>query len=282
MSNLVNRSRRTQERNRQSRKVNRMSYRIQKGGAPTEYNIYLNYIVQNRRDIYKNNGKIYRTKINEQQEYAMFNSLDSVKRNIDDGIKYQNIDLVSLKQLDKSYSSTSLFGVYFHFVLHIIDNQSLPYEQFRNLLKDFMDDNNEFETLEFSQWDKLNEINDYKVDNKYYEIVEAGSIPVPEPSPTAQTEVYEAAPPMLSPPTEVYEAAPKKRVKSIRKVSNNKRNCVQKNYNIKTKRGSRYSVTRCILSYDPNVDDTNNCKWNKPTDRCRKVSRRKKKTNISY
>jgi len=290
MSNLVNRSRRTQQRNRQSRKVNRKSSRRQKGGAPTEYNIYLNYIVENRRDIYKNNGKIYTTKINEQQEHAMFDSLDSVKRNIDDGVKYQNINLVSLKQLDKSYSSTSLFGVYFHFVLHIIDTQSLPYEQLRNLLKDFMDDNNEFETLEFSQRDELNDYNDYKVDNKYYEIVGAGSTPVPEPTPTPPTEVYEAAPPIPIAPTEVYEAvppipiaptktnqaAPKKRVKSIQKVSNNKRNCVQKNYNIKTKRGSRYSVTRCILSYDPNVNDTDNCKWNKPTDRCRKVSRRKK------
>jgi hypothetical protein len=310
MSNLVNRSRRTHQRNRQSRRVNRNSSRRQKGGAPTEYSIYFNYIVENRRDIYNNNGKIYTTKINIEQEHAMFDSFDTVKRNVDDGIKYQNINLVSLKQLDMSYSSASLFGVYYHFVLNIIDTQSLPYEQLKNLLKDFMDDTNDFETLEFSQWDKLNDNNDYKVDNKYYEIVQGGSTSVTPPTPTTPTQVNESEPAQLPPPTQVNESVPaqlppptqvnvsepaqpplpiqvnvsvparqsvnvpKKRVKSIQKVSNNKRNCVQKNYNIKTKRGSRYSVTRCILSYDPNVNDTDNCKWNKPTDRCRKVSRR--------
>jgi len=280
MSNLVNRSRRTHQRNRQSRKVNRNRFRRQKGGAPTEYSIYFNYIVENRRDIYNNNGKIYTTKINEKQEHAMFDSFDTVKRNVDDGVKYQNIDLVSLKQLDLSYSSTSLFGVYYHFVLNIIVTQTLPYEQLKNLLKDFMDDTNDFETLEFSQWDELNDSNDYKVDNKYYEIVEAGSISVPTPTPPAQVNESVTAQPPL--PTQVNVSVtarqsvdvPRKSVKSIQTYYNNRNGCVQKNYNIKTKTGSRYSVNRCVLSYDPNVDDTNNCRWNKPTSRCRKVSRR--------
>jgi hypothetical protein len=69
-------------------------------------------------------------------------------------------------------------------------------------------------------------------------------------------------------------ATPKKSVRSIQRVSGESRACVQKNYNIKTKAGSQYSVDRCILSDDPNVNDTDNCMWNPPTGRCRKVSRR--------
>jgi len=363
MSNLVYRSRRTQQRNRQSRKLNGNRSRRQKGGAPTEYTIYFNYIVYNRRNIYNNNGKIYITKINEQQEHAMFDSFDTIKRNIDDGIKYQNINLVSLKQLHKSYKSVSYFGVYYHFVLNVIDTQSLPYEQLKNLLKDFMDDNNNFETLEFSQMKELNDSNDYKVDNKYYEVVRAGSTTLPPPPPPPPTvvninknvntsflsgkdgslcnglksekdcvgnpsvrkvcqwmpktkhcqrkaslgsAVFSAdskkslddkeqsrltsareeylqsrkssgdvvSSDTMSSESQASLAAPKKSLKSISRVSTESRACVQKNYYIKTKAGSQYSVDRCILSDDPNVNDTDNCMWNAPTGRCRKVSRR--------
>jgi hypothetical protein len=88
------------------------------------------------------------------------------------------------------------------------------------------------------------------------------------------TKISESQASLAAPARQSVAVAPKKSIKSIPRVSTENRACVQKNYNIKTKAGSQYSVNRCILSDDPNVNDTDNCMWNPPTGRCRKVSRR--------
>ena len=273
MSNLVNRSRRNHQRNRQSRKVNRnrSTRQIcnQQGGNNVEVSIYCN-LTLNRRDAASIlTRKLTTSELMDAQAYVE-QSFKTFKNPIDSSEEVANMlkaaTKYNLEQLSSPYKK-------FHFVINLTMSETDAHQLVNQQIVDKILDDMGQETFSFEQGTDYSG-NLLSNDNETYyfdsecELVGGGNPSVPPTPPPPPAQVNETA------QTRQIVDVPKKNIKSIQTYYNKKNSCVQKNYNIKTKTGSRYSVNRCVLSYDPNVDDTNNCRWNKPTSRCRKVSRR--------
>ena len=59
------------------------------------------------------------------------------------------------------------------------------------------------------------------------------------------------------------------------KSANVPKGCIQRDYVITNKLGTTYSVSRCLDSYDPNLNDSTKCMVNPETNKCKRVSNRK-------
>ncbi len=253
MSNLVNRSRRAQQGNRKSRKINRnrskRQIRKQRGGNNIEVSIYCNLKESNSREI------LTRPLIDNElwdvdtyvKEEVIENSKDPRNSSEELSSFFKLLTKDSIEQLSSPYKQ-------YHFLLKLTlpkaEAEKLADKTFSKQLMDNL-------AGEYVRFDYPYDYTGPKDRNKYffswddYEVVGAGNT---------------SAPP---------EAIVNKKgdTLSMTDLSTEIRACVQKNYNIKTKTGSEYSMNRCIISDDPNVNDTDKCMWNRPTWRCRKVSK---------
>jgi len=353
MNYLVNRSRRIQQRNKQSRKVNgkrsRRQIRNQRGGNNVEVSIYMN--------LEANSGDILTRPLNENELIEVKAYVEETLPILENPKNSSSEDLATLIKSSK-YSVEQLPSPYknYHFVLKL----TMPKTETNKLLdKGLLKLLMEGLAGEYITFDKKN----YFFTHDDYEVVGAGSTSLPPPPPpppavvninknvdtsflsgkdgslcnglktekdcvgnpsvkkvcqwmpktkhcqrkaglgsavfsadskkslddkeqsrlaSAREEYLQSrkssgdivSSDTMSSESQASLAAHNTSLKSISRLSTESRACVQKNYYIKTKAGSQYSVNRCILSDDPNVNDTDNCMWNAPTGRCRKVSRR--------
>jgi hypothetical protein len=172
----------------------------------------------------------------------------------------------------------------FHFVLKLFMSETDARQLVNQQIVDKLMSDIGQETIRFDQGTDYsgnllsNDRNTYYFTEEH-ELVGAGSpsvgaaaAPLPKLAP-ARASVSKKAPT----PAQLRRASAKAAgVKYVPvKSANVPKGCIQRDYVLTNKLGTTYSVSRCLDSYDPNLNDSTKCMVNPETNKCKRVSNRK-------
>jgi hypothetical protein len=285
---MVNRNNLSKRNSRQLKRRQSRKSRNQRGGNNVEVLIYINLKKSESDEIITRKltfSELWNVQAELEETFSIW------KEPREKGVEVSNL----LKSLVK-YEVEQLPSPYkkFHFVIKLTmsetdANQLLNKETLDSIIFDMAD----AATISFDQGTDYsgnllsNDRNKYYLTEEY-ELVGAGSPSVAAAAAAVDVNVDVAAAPLpkLAPvrasvskkaptPAQLRRAAAKAAgVKYVPvKSANVPKGCIQQDYVITNKLGTTYSVSRCLDSYDPNLNDSTKCMVNPETNKCKRVSR---------
>ena len=282
---MVNRNNLSKRHSRQLKRRQSRKLRNQRGGNNVEFLIYCN-LTKNYRD----DASILTRKLTTSELMDVYAYVEETFKTYEDP-RNSSEEVANLLKALTNYSVEQLPSPYkkFHFVYKLSMSETDARQLVNQQIVDKLMSDMGQETIRFDQGTDYSG-NLLSNDRESYmfmeecELVGAGSPSVA----AAAVDVAAATLPKLAPvrasvskkaptPAQLRRAAATAAgVKYVPvKSANVPKGCIQRDYVITNKLGTTYSVSRCLDSYDPNLNDSTKCMVNPETNKCKRVSNRK-------